>query len=289
VTISVDVGAQLHLWGPDFSGTARIDLSVISFTIAFGARASQTPEPLKKWSDFQDSFLPKRENMCTISVKDGLVRSIEGKGKESWVINPKELSLVIDSAIPLKSAEDVAESFSNVNFGIAPMAKDQSKFKKSTMTVTVTRSGTVGAVNNNFKLTLIKKLVPAGLWGESATPSLTGQRVLEDVATGIEIAPAAPPVSGESKKIDIKVFEFEPERQANAFQWEQASKFKPADVKDAKERRNRIADRVGSNEKRDALLAELKLGKFGISIGKTVAADFLTAPQIGTFELCQPK
>ena len=48
----------MHLWGPDFSGTAKIDLSVISFTIAFGAGASQAPEPLKEWSNFQQSFLP---------------------------------------------------------------------------------------------------------------------------------------------------------------------------------------------------------------------------------------
>lgn len=60
VTISVDVGAQLHLWGPDFSGTATIDLSVISFTIAFGAGASQAPKPLEKWSEFRDSCRCRR-------------------------------------------------------------------------------------------------------------------------------------------------------------------------------------------------------------------------------------
>src|SRR5262245_59681729 len=128
VTISVDVGAQLHLWGPDFSGTARIDLSVISFTIAFGARASQTPKPIETWKEFQDSFLPLPKDVCTISVKSGLVRTIKDGAAERWVINPKQFSLIVDSAIPLKSASLLGEKLdANTDFGIAPMAITRKK------------------------------------------------------------------------------------------------------------------------------------------------------------------
>src|SRR5262245_2230922 len=126
-TISVDVGAQLHLWGPDFSGTARIDLSVISFTIAFGAGASQTPAAIKQWSNFQQSFLPAKD-VCSIAVKDGLVRNIGSREKERWVINPKDFSLVVDSAVPFKSTPlknadgQNLIAGANVNFGVGPMA-----------------------------------------------------------------------------------------------------------------------------------------------------------------------
>ena len=86
VTISVDVGADLHLWGPDFSGTAEIDISVISFTIEFGADASHTPEAID-WNTFKTSFLPA-ENVCSIAVKDGLVNTLKEGKQERWIMNP---------------------------------------------------------------------------------------------------------------------------------------------------------------------------------------------------------
>jgi len=291
VTISVDVGAQLHLWGPDFSGTARIDLSVISFTIAFGAGASQAPKPLETWKEFQESFLPLEKDVCTISVKSGLVRNIQAKDgePERWVINPKQFSLVIDSAVPLKSALGGKLKDANTDFGIAPMAvrkqtqtppsPPQKQFTDSNLTIAITGD------NTQFKYLPIKKLVPAGLWGESATPSLTGQKFLENVVTGIEIIPGNSPASSETKEIKVDVFKFQDEFHPNAFQWELASSFKRDKEADA---RATIAKTVGSNKKRDDLKAELGV-KFDISIGKDFAGDFVTAPQIGTLELCQPK
>jgi hypothetical protein len=299
VTISVDVGAQLHLWGPDFSGTATIDLSVISFTIAFGAGASQAPEPLKTWEEFQESFLPREKDVCTISVKSGLVRNIQAKDKEPerWVINPKQFSLVIDSAIPLKSVPVVGKKLdANTDFGIAPMAvtkrqqpppspaPKQKQFTDSNLTIALTKNGS-GVNDIEFKYSLVKKLVPAGLWGESATPKLNGEKFLADVATGIEITPGNPPASHGTKKLDVAVFEFAPEPHPDAFKWELPSSFKREKEPDP---RARIARSVGRNPNRDALKAELGL-KFDISIGKDFAGDFVTAPQIGTLELCQPK
>jgi hypothetical protein len=55
--IEVHVGADVHLWGPKFAGTAEVDLYVCSFTINFGDAAQQTV-PLLPWSEFRESFLP---------------------------------------------------------------------------------------------------------------------------------------------------------------------------------------------------------------------------------------
>ena len=301
VTISVDVGAQLHLWGPDFSGTARIDLSVISFTIRFGAGASQAPKPLETWKEFQESFLPLEKDVCTISVKSGLVRNIQAKGTapERWVINPKQFSLVIDSAIPLKSVPLVGGKLkdANTDFGIAPMAvttekqtppppaPKQRQFTDSNLTIVITRNDGAPVSNTQFKYSLVKKLVPAGLWGESATPTVNGEKFLKDVATGIEIIPGDAPASGETKKLKVDVFKFAEESHRDAFKWEPASSFKRDKDADA---RSTIAKTVGSNKNRDAVLAGLGI-EFSVSIGKTFAGDFVTAPQIGTRELCQPK
>lgn len=56
VTISVHVGVDLSLHGPPFGGEARIDLSVVSFTISFGGSKPDW-QPID-WQSFKDTFLP---------------------------------------------------------------------------------------------------------------------------------------------------------------------------------------------------------------------------------------
>ncbi|MEG4144666.1 DUF6603 domain-containing protein [Microcoleus sp. Pol12B5] len=100
-TISVDLGANLHIWGPEFSGTATIDLQIISFTIAFGSRSFTKPKPLS-WEKFKESFLP--EQVCTIGIESGLLRKV-GEGKSAiFIVNSKELVIATSSVIPIKTA-----------------------------------------------------------------------------------------------------------------------------------------------------------------------------------------
>ena len=105
IHISVDVGADLHIWGPEFTGKAHIHLSVVSFTVSFGAGAAQTPQPID-WNTFKSSFLPADSDICSIAVKDGLVRKVNPDDKSDLgVINPKYLCLVTNSVIPTTQAK----------------------------------------------------------------------------------------------------------------------------------------------------------------------------------------
>ena len=58
-TLSVQIGADLQIWGPAFGGQALIDLDIISFTIGFGADRA-LPPPVG-WTTFATSFLPPPE------------------------------------------------------------------------------------------------------------------------------------------------------------------------------------------------------------------------------------
>lgn len=60
ISISVSVGAELHIWGPPFRYRARIDLDVIAFTI--GDDDSDSKPPAIGWTDFRDSFLDQSGN-----------------------------------------------------------------------------------------------------------------------------------------------------------------------------------------------------------------------------------
>ena len=55
VSVTIHVGVDLNIWGPPFGGKAVIQVSVISFTIEFGAKQEITPVD---WGNFKDSFLP---------------------------------------------------------------------------------------------------------------------------------------------------------------------------------------------------------------------------------------
>ena len=283
VTISVDVGAQLHLWGPDFSGTARIDLSVISFTISFGAGASQKPEPIKEWSTFQQSFLPAK-NVCSIAVKDGLVRNIGSGETERWVINPKELALVVDSAVPFKSAklqskpnEEMVQGA--VQFGVGPMDVASTKVN-SNVIVTVMRGDE--RVDGKFRYSIIKKKVPAGLWGESASPKLNGNNFLDGIPAGIEILPNAPPDAGKTANVDVKELDHGNTDFPKPCAWGPVSLAPSGDKGKAAEKRKKISDTIGSNPMRAQIMKELNV-KIDVNVKQTMADHFVSAPQIGPF------
>jgi len=291
-TISVDVGARLHLWGPDFSGTATIDLSVISFTIGFGAGASQAPQPIEKWTTFEESFLPKSD-VCSISVKDGLIRKTQVSGKEYWIINPKDFSLTIDSAVPFKSAppavagqKDLTDG-ANLKFGVGPMDIPAANFS-STFTVNVKKGSDL--VNSDFNYSLVTKRVPAGLWGESVNPKLEKPGFVERVPSGVEIVPGAEVKPGDTATIDLACFEYSDAYypkggkviDGDAFAWEREGSFTPLpDMEDPKDRREKIRVGIKDNARRASMLKELNV-KADIKIGATVADDFVSAPQIGT-------
>jgi hypothetical protein len=56
ITISIDISADLEIWGPDFSGHAEIHLWFVSFGIGFGADAGRDP-PKVAWEDFAKSLI----------------------------------------------------------------------------------------------------------------------------------------------------------------------------------------------------------------------------------------
>lgn len=113
-SITVHVGVDLTMWGPEFGGLAHIDLSIVTFTIHFGAGRS-TPAPLD-WSDFEKSFLPadakpKQQPLAAgfaatadttskigATVATGLLQ--QNAGGYAWILDPENFVIHLDSKIP---------------------------------------------------------------------------------------------------------------------------------------------------------------------------------------------
>ncbi|MGB8200073.1 MAG: DUF6603 domain-containing protein, partial [Pseudonocardiaceae bacterium] len=110
-TISVHVGADVQLWGPDFGGTATLDLDIISVTISFGSSRTAAPKPLP-WAQLRSTLLPTA--VTTIALRSagtqtapsppGTAGSASTESTDLGVVDPAGLVLATDCLVPSTAA-----------------------------------------------------------------------------------------------------------------------------------------------------------------------------------------
>lgn len=174
VTVTVHLGVGLDIWGPEFSGQATIDLSIISFTVGFGAGSKAKPDPID-WPTFVGQLMPStgttgprprllsdppavaagsaRPAIVQITVVSGLRKTLsEEPGKLNWVVSGETFETLVHSAIPVKASsfknlvDDAPDNLqpqrhgqpivANIAFGVGPTATDHAGFR-STQTLTL--------------------------------------------------------------------------------------------------------------------------------------------------------
>ena len=124
VTLSIELGATLTLWGPPTGGIAHIDLSIISFSIGFGAGQRSAGDLTLDWSGVE-ALLPNAPAaatpapnvvaavatppadaqttpvVLTLAVNDGLLRTDSTSG--DWIVRADQLALTSASTVPMTS------------------------------------------------------------------------------------------------------------------------------------------------------------------------------------------
>ena len=185
----------MHLWGPPFSGEARVDLSVISFTIPFGG-PKKVPDPLNA-DQFVEKFLPpapkgSQPEIIAVRIGSGLIQQREkvaikgspggasptptptgnGASKEiASVVNAHALSLTAESLIPSTNFDGLAGSAKYKepdkqrppieSFGIRPMGAGLT----STLKVRLWKGSVDQGTPSNLRATFVENGVPDALWG----------------------------------------------------------------------------------------------------------------------------
>ncbi len=281
-TIKVELGADLHIWGPDFSGNARIHLWIISFDVTFGAGAAQNPQPID-WAAFKTSFLPQSEDICSIAVQDGLIRKSTDDAKDLGVVNPKELVLITNSVIPAKTATsanttNLGLETVNPDFGIAPMAvSDLTSHQEIEIKINNQ------PVTNRFIFEPILKEVPAGLWGKKVKAAVNGKKIIPNTLAGYKISPARPEEPDSTQEVDRKKFAFETDALPSVYRWKALGSFK-SDQQTETQHRNRIRRSIASPRTitaRTRLLKALQMDKELVDVRPNVADAFVIAPDVG--------
>ncbi len=203
-TIKVELSAGLHIWGPDFSGVAKISLYIISFSIEFGAGSPKSP-PLLDWSEFSTSFLPEAEKgqqsdrqlmthqaaeinpwVMPLSAKlsDGQRGEFNIEGKVVPAIGSEGAEFMLQSAVPITSMNlngvDVELPKDMPKVGVLPMGTN--KELKSVFTVHVNHGVDEGL---QWIIEPIYDNVPSAIWGMEKT----NEELVKGVAVGLRIRP----------------------------------------------------------------------------------------------------
>ncbi len=272
--ITVDVGADLHIWGPEFSGIAHIKLWIVSFSVSFGANALQTPQPIP-WAAFKSSFLPKDEDIVGIAITGGLLTRGSGEAGDLGVVNPKNLELVSNAVIPSKThalaggSLDTEGKAAKADFGVAPVnvaADDLS----SVHHIAITHED---SPSDEFVFKPVLKKIPAGLWGESLKPDVNGRQFIDDTLSGFVVTPAAPMLPDQTPFVDKEKLQFETHPVNKAFEWEAYTTFKKGAAADLA--------KIGQNRRRNSMLQAMGFdASEDVNVSAGVADEFVVDPVV---------
>lgn len=291
----VCLGVKLHLWGPEFGGTATFWILFIKVTIEFGDLSSRYPSPID-WPTFKVSFLPDDAAVCTIAVTQGLVRQLEqANGTPLFIVNAKEFELVTNSVIPTKQASYYAQPLTNgqanTHFGARSMGVADSDLE-TTHNIKITRNGT--EVNKSeFSFEPATQQIPTGLWGDAKVKNTTSgerllppetneQQFLDNTLSGFRIVPGNPPAPGNTQSIEVTKLQYDIDTTENPYAWENIPAFVATSALDESSRttiKNSIAST--SNNRRNQLLQSLGFTpNRDVQLTNSIADAFVIAPQV---------
>ncbi|NQZ09147.1 MAG: hypothetical protein HRT35_18475 [Algicola sp.] len=274
-SFDVSLSADLHIWGPEFSGTAYVDFSVVSFDIAFGAEQVSAP-PKSEWADFEKAFLPSDGAICHTNVEDGLLKQT---GDDIFVIDPATLVLTTSSVIPSMQLTAGNASFAEFDrFGVPCM--HITEVAQAEHQIRILDDSDNSDVTDEFEYTPIAKSAPCALWGTSNCGS--DNQLIKNLLMGCRITPKPKQAPDKTEQKPLGDFAYDIELRSGAYQWSDG--LNVSTVGDTEEGIAAIAGDSQTNN-RDEILLALGLETAGVNLdGLTGNIDlaFLVSPQIVT-------
>ncbi|MEM1321930.1 MAG: DUF6603 domain-containing protein [Bacteroidota bacterium] len=233
IDIHLTLSADLHIWGPDFSGKAHVSVMGIGFSVSFGAGASALP-PIP-WTEFKESFLPPPEKIFSIVCEEGLVAELEdANGETWWLINKSNFSVAINSTIPFTSSRFIPDGdeteaidlLTGAHFGILPMQITPAEGGAALTVIIQQTDGDIDA--DSFAFAPRYKNIPVGLWGDYRQSTLESEQTLPNRLAGLQMVPGKPPVPGETFPVPIDNLKYDSFNIQKSFRWEASHYFKEA-------------------------------------------------------------
>lgn len=275
--IGLEASADLHLWGPEFGGHARVALKVIGitfhFSIDFGA-AVEPPDPIG-WNDFRTTFIPANEKIVSLNVEKGLERTVKDEaGNDVLLVNSKELSIATSSALPIKSVGGSFSHNSDTQFGVAPM--NQSSITSSEHNVTFSGAG-------QLKMEPVMASVPSALWGQKMEAELNKPKSMIAATTGVRLTPATPSNPGPAEKVERSRLAYDTTDVDQGYRLSSLASFK---VTNAGAKWNDVETNIVNanvSATRSALLTGMGFDAGQFDCNQPFSEDAIYPPQFGEF------
>lgn len=164
-TISLSLGASLHLWGTPVGGSVKIHLWFLSFTISFGEKAGQSGNTLT-WEELRKTLLPD-ENLNTIRTQENI--RTQDDENEPWITEGHAFSFLCESSIPEGS------------IGIAPMNLNGIDSEWSIRVISP--DGKTGAPKEfGLEAESVEASLPAAMFGSSQNITLQSVSTVKGVS-----------------------------------------------------------------------------------------------------------
>lgn len=227
---SISLGAQVNIWGPEFSGTAKISWWVISFTVNLGAAGQKQTVTTIHWDEFKKYFLPlptassstamkkqkvylaaepttEQQNVLKINTNSGLDGYFTSNETKYWIVNPQTFDFNIQSNVPASQISFSGNPDRTIkcnSFGIRPLGSMVLEGSDSDLKLTISKDNSTENLGNwVFKTS--PQSVPYALWGTVndgvETPS---SKSIENITMGIS---SATTVSSENTYVGPPAFE----------------------------------------------------------------------------------
>lgn len=203
-TFSIELGANLHLYGPKLRGDVEVSWYIISFTIHF-EEGGDDPADQLDWNGFTNSFLVDQsqqsdpgKDILTICF-DGIIGKTPSEGIE--IISPHQLEISASSKIPIDNASvrPLRDVNGDCNISSSTEFKIE-KYNDSGLTeIYVSNKNlaeNITSENNqlDFESKKIKQKVPAALWGAGEKQLNESNSVIEH-ACGEKFSIKAPKIT----------------------------------------------------------------------------------------------
>ena len=211
ITVRIEVGVSLNIWGPPTGGTARVKVWFISFTIDFGKSRSRSGDKELNWSETR-RMLPEPGARARLRPGDGLITEgdTNNPGRGDWLVKASGFTFGTDTQVPLTRIElatpESDEVINGRSFGIHPMRVTGLSVRQR---IQVTLEG------RRVDLTKWKSVpqytaLPPQLWDDSGAPE-HGQG-LEKHLTGVTLTSPDTDYGTSTGYIGEESFKFDPIR-----------------------------------------------------------------------------
>jgi hypothetical protein len=205
ISVTAHIGAGLHIWGPTFTGKARLDFMLFSVSFHLGGNASPTPDPIA-WTEFKTRYLPPvpSDGGGPPDDQDKTVVGLDATADQmitlkraisddiAWVVDPETTIITTRTVIP-------ANSWSATCLGAAPVGEDLSAGViigvvpcQIEVGLSMAHVVTVTGPTANVKVTPILAAAPAAMWGDHRAKLDDPGRCVQGAVVGLTIEPVHP-------------------------------------------------------------------------------------------------